>query len=294
MCRLPQATADWCQGCTIEASDRLHAAVSRDLCAQRREFVFLPPLAVQWHLRRLLSDPRDAPNAFLLFDLLATVAPATAALFALPPSHYQGAAHLTILYAVFLARFLVALLHVTQHRHLFKRTPTLSALSVVENLWDKTGDQRIATATCRMPGAQLHRAAPPGAPVWRAQWPVRESPRRHAPYSEGTGLFRLCLPHSALSTTHAQGQHGYSLPGALRQEGNHAHDLSSTEPYQRDNPLHFLLYVACQCFDTTSCYMHTCMSLFSGLQLELGLDMGLETLTLRWASRRSDVYVDIA
>ena len=132
MCRLAQSSAEPCQGCT--ATDRLHAAIRRDLCAQRREFVFLPPLAVQWRLRRLLCDPRDAPNAYLLFNLLVAAAPAAGAVFALPPSHCLGAVYLAVLYAVFMARFLVALLHVTQHRRLFEGVPALLALPEVHNV----------------------------------------------------------------------------------------------------------------------------------------------------------------
>ena len=132
MCRLPQSSAEPCQGCT--ATDRLHAAIRRDLCAQRREFVFLPPLALQWRLRRSLHDPRDLPNAYLLFNLLVTAAPAAGALFALPPSHCIGAVYLAVLYAVFLARFLVALLHVTQHQRLFEGALAPLVLPEVHNV----------------------------------------------------------------------------------------------------------------------------------------------------------------
>lgn len=123
MCRLPHASAEPGKSCA--ATDQLHAAISRDLCAQRREFVFLPPLAVQWRLKRLLCDPRDVPIAYLLFNLLVTAAPAAGALFTLPPSHCLGAIYLAVLYALFLARFLVALLHVTQHRRLFDGVPAV-------------------------------------------------------------------------------------------------------------------------------------------------------------------------
>ena len=150
MCRFQQSSAEPCQGCN--ATDRLHAAIKRDLCAQRREFVFLPPLAVQWRLRRLLCDPRDVPNAYLLFNLLVTAAPAAGALFALPPSHCLGAVYLAVLYAVFLARFLVALLHVTQHRRLFTGKEAVLALPGVHfsikqdmtgSLWQCAGCRRL-------------------------------------------------------------------------------------------------------------------------------------------------------
>jgi len=98
----------------------VHAAVERDIVAVRKEYIFLPPLAIQWRLKRLINDPRDLPNAFLLYNLLTTAAPAVVALFLLPPSHGFGVLYLVILYTQFIARFLVALLHVTAHRRLFK------------------------------------------------------------------------------------------------------------------------------------------------------------------------------
>ena len=98
----------------------VHAAIERDIDAVRKEYIFLPPLAIQWRLKRLIIDPRDLPNAYLLYNLLTTAAPAAVALFLLPPSQVFGVLYLVILYTQFIARFLVALLHVTSHRRLFK------------------------------------------------------------------------------------------------------------------------------------------------------------------------------
>ena len=117
MCR-PHASQSTCA--TPDPSARLRAAVARDQGAPRSEYLFLPPSAFRHQLSSLLKDSRDAPIAYLLFNLIATAAPAAAALFLLPPSHWLGAAYFSVLYALFLPRFLVALLHVTQHRRLFK------------------------------------------------------------------------------------------------------------------------------------------------------------------------------
>ncbi len=103
-----------------DPSVRVRAAVARDQGAPRGEYLFLPPLVFQHQLSSLLNDSRDAPIAYLLFNLIATATPAAVALFLLPPSHWLGAAYFLALYALFLPRFLVALLHVTQHRRLFK------------------------------------------------------------------------------------------------------------------------------------------------------------------------------
>ncbi|KAK9827672.1 hypothetical protein WJX81_006702 [Elliptochloris bilobata] len=129
----------------------------------------------------MLNDSRDAPNAFLLYNLLIAAVPAASALFLLPPSHWLGVAYFATLYALFLARFLVAVLHVTEHRRLFK------------------------------PGYELLNYI--------------------APYL----LAPLFGVPSGLYTLHHVIMH--------HTEDNHApHDLSSTEAFQRDNPLHFLLY----------------------------------------------------
>ena len=78
-------------------------------------------------------------------------------------------------------------------------------------------------------------------------------------HTVGAGILRASAAQCPVMT-HAQYITGTYDP-AVRQEDNHARDLSSTEPYQRDNTLHFLLYAACHRLDAPSCYIHICMGL---------------------------------
>ena len=101
---------------------RIHAEISQhvrsDLAAQRREPAFSVPLLTD-RLARWLRDSRDGPIAELFVNLLLVTAPSAVLVFCCRPSHLVGALHLGITYAVFLERYLVALLHVTEHRQLF-------------------------------------------------------------------------------------------------------------------------------------------------------------------------------
>lgn len=96
------------------------AAALVDLNGKRREYIVKPPKWATCTLKCLLNDPRDEPVAYLLLNILTLAVPAAATLFLVPPSHVLGAIYLTVNYAVFITRFLVALLHVTEHRRLFK------------------------------------------------------------------------------------------------------------------------------------------------------------------------------
>ena len=92
-----------------------------DIRAARKEFVFPLPA---WAARLVVSnlkDPRDEPVAILYFNVILTILPIASALYAAPASHFFGALYLVCLYALFLTRFLVALLHVTDHRPLFRK-----------------------------------------------------------------------------------------------------------------------------------------------------------------------------
>lgn len=69
----------------------------------------------------LLQDPRDAPLAFLILNILCTTVPAAALLFWLrPASNLPGLVYFAANYALYLQRFML-MLHFSEHRRLFKR-----------------------------------------------------------------------------------------------------------------------------------------------------------------------------
>ena len=99
----------------------LHAEIARhvslDQSAERREYAFCTP----WLAGRLASrlrDARDRPILELYCNILLCTLPSAVLVFA-QPGHWTGAAHLALNYLLFLERYLVALLHVTEHRTLF-------------------------------------------------------------------------------------------------------------------------------------------------------------------------------
>lgn len=101
--------------------DAATKAAHIDIRAARKEFVFPLPA---WAARLVVSnlkDPRDEPVAVLYFNVVLTTVPMASALYAAPASHLFGALYLFSLYAIFLTRFLVALLHVTDHKPLFRK-----------------------------------------------------------------------------------------------------------------------------------------------------------------------------
>ncbi len=95
-------------------------AAACDLEAKRRECICDVPLFVQSAISKSINDSRDQPVALLLLNIICLVVPSVLFLFLAPESHALGAVYLAANYAFFLTRFLVALLHVTEHRHLFK------------------------------------------------------------------------------------------------------------------------------------------------------------------------------
>ena len=99
---------------------RLEAGVKADLEARREEFVFRFPRVVEEGLREFLNDPRDLPVAVLLLNIILTAIPG-AVIVLCWGTHTAGAAFLACNYALYLQRFLVALLHVTEHRALFRK-----------------------------------------------------------------------------------------------------------------------------------------------------------------------------
>ena len=96
-------------------------AASVDVAASRREYLFSLP---RWSSEIIISnlrDARDMPVAILYYNIILIALPAVILLYSAPACHAFGALYLVSLYAIFLARFLVALLHVTEHRPLFRQ-----------------------------------------------------------------------------------------------------------------------------------------------------------------------------
>ena len=109
-----------CQMALREESSNWHRAAQVDLEAKRREYIITPPAWARVTVRSLINDPRDEAVAYLFLNILTLAVPAGIAIFFMPQSHFLGAVYLTINYSIFITRFLVALLHVTEHRRLFK------------------------------------------------------------------------------------------------------------------------------------------------------------------------------
>lgn len=100
--------------------DAIESAVSRDLYAKRREYLFTPPRWLQRHFLPALQDSRDEPVAMLLMNILLVTVPSAALLLLGPQRHWLGLVHVAVNYILLFPRFVVALLHVTEHRRLFK------------------------------------------------------------------------------------------------------------------------------------------------------------------------------
>ena len=98
----------------------IEAAVSRDLYAKRREYLFTPPRWLQRHFLPALQDSRDEPVAMLLMNILLVTVPSATLLLLGPQRHWLGLIHVAVNYILLFPRFVVALLHVTEHRRLFK------------------------------------------------------------------------------------------------------------------------------------------------------------------------------
>lgn len=96
----------------------INHVVQHDISAVRREYAF----RVSW-LEKLLAghlyDQRDLVVLRLLLNVLVVSLPSALGVF-LFHSHLLGLCHLILNYALLLQRFLVALLHVTEHRRLFR------------------------------------------------------------------------------------------------------------------------------------------------------------------------------
>ena len=96
-------------------------AASIDLAAPRKEYLFPLPRWASEVILSNLKDARDMPVATLYINIILVVVPAITLLYTAPACHIYGAVYLVSLYALFLARFVVALLHVTEHRPIFRQ-----------------------------------------------------------------------------------------------------------------------------------------------------------------------------
>lgn len=154
-----------------------------DLAAGRKEYLFAPPGFIDRPLKKLLNDERDAPIAYVFFNIVVTVVPGAVALYLLPASHFLGVVYLALTQALFLPRFALAL-HYSVHRTLFV-------------------DKKGAGLLNRLPNHFLS--------VF---------------FGIPSGMYKL---HHLVMHHVANNEWGS--------------DISSTEPYQRDNFFHLLLYV---------------------------------------------------
>lgn len=109
--------------------------VNLDINAKRSEYFFKPPAFIEKYLLGKLQEQRDAPLAYLLFNMCVIMLPSAALQFCLPSDmpyrSWLGLAHLAITDILFAARFILTL-HFSEHRKLFsKRSSVGNALSMV-------------------------------------------------------------------------------------------------------------------------------------------------------------------
>jgi hypothetical protein len=95
--------------------------VEKDLSAARKEYVFSLPQRMQAWIMTGLEDERDWPVACAMLNILLTVPPGAIILYSLRQYHLLGLIYFTLVQANFLQRYLVAVLHTTEHRRLFRR-----------------------------------------------------------------------------------------------------------------------------------------------------------------------------
>lgn len=170
------------------AETAARAAAQQDLDARRKEFLLEPPQWAGRAVASILADQRDLPVAYLFLSILALVVPAAVAVYLLPPSHALGAAYFAATYSLFITRFLVALLHVSEHRRLFK--PGMCAKTPGPCMaWRMRCTQGIfkscpgrARVLCRIRMAACCHGALAGSAVWRSKRPVHTASCSHAPH----------------------------------------------------------------------------------------------------------------
>lgn len=92
----------------------------QDARACRKEYILpFPRLIVPW-VQSCLTDERDLPVACAVFNILVTVPAAATLLFCSQRSAVWGPLYFVVVQGLFLQRYLVAVLHTTEHRRLFK------------------------------------------------------------------------------------------------------------------------------------------------------------------------------
>lgn len=179
-------------GVAVKKSGMPEAFVNTDVRDVRHEYIFKPPSFVEKWLRSQLIHQKDAPIAFLMFNIVVMTLPAALTVFLVTTpglggvggwkGNLLGVAYLVTNYVLFMQRFMLGL-HFSEHLPTFKKTFVGSILS---NLF-----------------------------------PIVIAPFFGMP----PGFYRLhhvVMHHVENNLT--------------------SYDLSSTEPYQRDNFLHFVHY----------------------------------------------------
>lgn len=94
--------------------------VMKDQNAPRGEFYFKPPAPLEKLLRSWMTEDRDLPVMYLMYNICVTVVPGAALMYALPPSHLLGVIFLFASQMLFLQRFILGL-HYSEHRSIFDK-----------------------------------------------------------------------------------------------------------------------------------------------------------------------------
>lgn len=104
----------------------------------RREYLVAPPAFLRSMLLNIMADEQDLPIVYLMLNIICSVFPSAALLFALPNREDSwlkfglGVAHLALVFGVFLQRF-VLMLHFSEHRNVWTG-PSAPVAKVLNNL----------------------------------------------------------------------------------------------------------------------------------------------------------------
>ena len=116
----------------------IETAVTKDLTAKRREYLFTPPRWLQRCCLPALQDSRDEPVALLLCNIVLVTFPSALIVLLGPQRHWLGLLHVAVNYVLLFPRFVVALLHVTEHRRLFRSGKVHATMcSKLPPCWDR-------------------------------------------------------------------------------------------------------------------------------------------------------------
>ena len=228
-----------CGGGPPDERARAAAAANADARATRHEYLFTPPKRLREPLLSCLSDARDAPILFLFINVAVITVPSAIALFMLRPSHLLGALHLAVNYGLFLQRFMLAL-HFSEHRRLFRRgddrrpspySPHVSVLCVRVSLTASAGVGPLNTLGPYVLAPFF------GVPC--GMYNLHHCIMHHTVMFRSVCTVCACVPSWLRAFRRRPGHMCLDHP----QEDNRApFDVSSTEPFQRDNVLHFLWF----------------------------------------------------